>query len=371
MKKFNKRGFVLPSVLFIFIILMLLGITLLAVSNAEAKHSIRQQHRSQAYYIARSGIETGLDLLRNTAQTGDYRSLNDLVNDVESSYGNNKSYTLGTDGNFTLKYYPLGIHQIKIESIGNNLIDSSIQEKVTLTVGTTFAQGFENNPKEWIAGINLIKGITSGTNYIGNGVRLLGNPTQSPMGSGTDSEFAASIIHFEDYSGISLRQVTNTINISFNAEILYFESDIILNKTGEAIYFKLTDIVANDNELSGENDGFNNYDRYLDFINGSVDNINWFDRHAEYIDVDGNSLFEINKKYGIVGLQGTINDDDGNLLFGPGYYYYPDGINIYGDLTNNEYDRFIPLISDDAAIEALESMFLYRVSSSGYMWDDK
>lgn len=54
----ERRGSALAYVLIVFAILMIFGTVTLRLAVTESKQSMRQQNRTQAYYIARSGVET-------------------------------------------------------------------------------------------------------------------------------------------------------------------------------------------------------------------------------------------------------------------------------------------------------------------------
>jgi hypothetical protein len=53
----NDRGAALVTVIVVMVVMSILGLALLNVSLAEAKHAIRQEQLSQAHYIAQAGVD--------------------------------------------------------------------------------------------------------------------------------------------------------------------------------------------------------------------------------------------------------------------------------------------------------------------------
>ncbi len=71
----NERGSALAFVIMVMAVLMVLGTSLLVVSMAEARQSIRQENNTQAHYTARTGAEVLASMIREADDDEDILSL--------------------------------------------------------------------------------------------------------------------------------------------------------------------------------------------------------------------------------------------------------------------------------------------------------
>ena len=84
----NEKGSSLTLVLIVMVVLTVLGSTLLFFNSSEARQTIREEKKTQAYYIARSGVETVLDYILNNPDK--IENLNTKININETELGNGK-----------------------------------------------------------------------------------------------------------------------------------------------------------------------------------------------------------------------------------------------------------------------------------------
>lgn len=363
MKQSRRQGSALLITILIMAVLIILGTSLLTLSLGDTRNSVYQDKKTQAHYIGRSGVYVGYDLLNKQLAASDYADLNTLVADLNSSAGSLSSSDkiVSDKGSFSLSYERFSTDEIKINSTGTTAGVNPNSELVTFIVKVKPAIAMQDNPDAWINGINLIKGITKSIHYLGKGVRLEAKPIQSPQGSGTSSTYQASLFYFADHNGLALKQITNSIPITFDAEIIYFESGVELNKTGDPVILSISSDVLNYRAANtgvlpmySPAVGFENYDRYKAFIGSYIN-----DYHSLYEFKTGN--------YGLVYFGGDVYENKGVKKIEKGYYFYPNGINLQDETW--PYTNLIRIKDDDAIIKALESLFKSSSSSSGYIWN--
>lgn len=370
MKAKKNKGSALISVLIIIVVLTLLGTALLNVSFADAKHADIQDDKTQAHYLGRSGLYVGAKILQDTLICNEFIDLQALVDDLNNQITllPTGSYSITNVGTFALSFENIGNGKMKIVSIGSTESISPSSDKVTLTIDILPPMSMLLNPDEWINGINLIKAIGKDKNYLGSGVTLESKPIQSPQGTDQASIFQASIIYFRDHGGYSLRQVTNSVPVTFDAEIVFFESGTMLNKTGDPIYLTISSDVlnyrANNSGILSQYApavGFEDYNRYLDFIMSYT-----VDRHSSY-----SAQFLTGINYGVVYFGGDIVADVGgnNTIkkYDKGWYYYKSGINLH-QIQEGE---LISIPEDDAIINAIKNMFSFTADMNHALWNNK
>lgn len=349
----------------------ILGAALFSASLGDTKHAISQDRKTQAHYIARSGVYVGLDILDKQLISKKYTDLNTLIIDLNTTASllSTENKKVGDKGNYTITYEKFSPNEVKIKSIGKLADSSNIEEIVTLTVSIQLAIGMQSNPREWFTGINLQKGLRKSSKYIGSGVELAGNPVQSPK-NGDDSIFQGSLIYFRDSRGTSFRQIMNSVGVTFDAEIIYYESKVELNRSFNPVILSISSDIL-DFRASKEGIipkysppvGFEDYGRYKTFIGGHSS-----DMHSTY-----KNQFMPGSKYGLVYFGEDVVVNMGGTVINKGYYYYRDGVNLHSP-TQGEYDGYKNLIqipSDDAVIKALNSMFTSSANRSGLIWNRK
>lgn len=370
MQSQKNKGSALISIIMIIVVLILLGAALLNVSFADAKHADIQTKKIQAHYLGRSGIYVGAKILQDTLISDEFIDLQALVDNLNNQVSAlpSESYTMTNIGTYALNFENLGNGKMKIVSIGTTDNVSPTTDTVTLTINIIPPMTMLLNPDDWINGINLIKGINKDKNYLGSGVTLESKPIQSPQGTDQASVFQASIIYFRDHNGYSLRQVTNSVPITFDGEIIFFESGVLLNKTSDPVYLSISsdvlDYRANNQGIISQYApavGFEDYNRYLNFITSHT-----IDRHSSYI-----NDFLSNNHYGVVYFGGDVVADVGGnstiKKYDRGWYYYKSGVNLHqiqaGDL--------ISIPEDDAIINAIKNMFSFAADINNALWNNK
>lgn len=393
----NEKGAALPTVIMVMLVLYLLGIALLSVSSADVNHATVQYNKSQAHYLARSGVYIGLEELANKLAGDIYQDLDLLVSELNSDMAALNPVSVPGRGTFSITYERYSGSEIKIRSIGTGTGSPASSDLVTLRVRMGTPASIHNFPDAWYAGINLVKGISTANTYLGSGVMLEGNPTSSPMGSGgNNSTYQASIFYFTENikknspsdSYISLRQVTNSVSLTFDGEIIFFVGRVNLNgqpynltpgpTVKDQIYLSLSEEAAYDkvsnsgsilyvtdtavrSQLIAEGGtagvGFESKTYYDYFREGKPG-----DYHNTY-------NFEENTRYGLVyfGKNLYTSTNTAKLPSGSGYYFFPSGVNLKMPAANL-IDKLIAIDPDDGIIKALEDKFKMTVSSDPYLW---
>jgi hypothetical protein len=378
----NNRGAAMPTVIMVMVVLFILGMALLNVSSADVAHASVQHRKTQAHYLARSGAYVGYGILTRKLNDQQYLDLGLLVSSLNAEASTINPVTIAGIGTFNVSFEHYSNREVKIISTGVRSGTPSSSDVVTLRVKISLPGTMDNFPNLWYAGINLVKGVTPLTaGYLGQGVMLEGNPTSSPMGSGSSSVYQASIFYFSENikknspadSYISLRQITNTIPVTFDGEVIYFVGRVLLNSRNDPIYLSLSNeaalnkIIDPDSILyvtsatvrgtlpASTGVGFENYEYYKYFLEG-----NTYDRHNQY-------TFTPNTRYGVVYFGKNIISSSGtNQLTGNKYYFFPDGIDIKKTVDLN---KLIPILPDDGIIKALEDKFKLSRSSEPYLWE--
>lgn len=374
----NNKGLALPTVIMIMVVLFLLGIALLNVSSADVTHAYVQHNNTQAHYLARSGAHVGLEMMENRLNAGNYQNLDDLVTDLNIEAATINPVAVPQFGNFNLNYERYSNREVKIFSTGIRTSTPVSSDMVTLRVKVIVPATPDNYPEGWYSGINLKKGITTTSSFLGQGVLLEGNPTSSPMGSASSSIFQASIFYFTENikknspsdSYISLRQINNTIPITFDGEIIYFVGRITLNGGSDPIYLSLSEAAAMD-KLTNPSSILYVTDDSVRSILGT-DGVG-FENNVYYQYVrqghpqDYTYAFTPGTRYGVAYFGGNIYSSSGTTLLPSGnkYYFFPSGVNLKDiNLTS----LLIPINPDDGIIKALENMFKFS-GTEHYLWD--
>lgn len=378
----KHKGAALPTVIIIMVIVIILGMVLLNVALADTKFAMRQQFQTQTHYVARSGVLVGVEIIGKEIVNYGQSTLTDFVaalNTHVASYlsANPNAFTVDGKGKFELNYELYGPSEIKIFSTATSLENNTVTESLSLRVKMKLPDSPLVNPADWVTGINLQKGINANTtNYLGQAVEFEGNPVQSPKGGTSDSVFRASILYFTDAKGISLRQINNTINITFDASIVYFVNTVKLNATGDDIKLGYSLEVAADKKTSGsimylDDTKLNNDDSYesthgyesADYYNALIQGFGT-SMHSSY-------SFQAGKRYGVVYFGGGILDSSANALTLPNnagqneYFFYPDGVDI---TEASGRSQLIPIAADDPIIDVLINRFSLSVNSQSYLW---
>ncbi len=369
----NRKGVALPVVLMVMLVLTILITALWSLVTSESRMASYQSRDTQAHYLGRSGVYAGLKLLQTSLNNSSYTDMTALISAMNTKKAGLPATNFSVDnaGTYTLEYQAIDSTQMKVISIGTTLGSSPSSEKVTLTLDLAFPASSETNPNEWVSGVNLIHSVTTVDSYKGKGVTLEGHPIRSPQGGHSPSTFQASSILFSDYGGLSFKQIPNSVDITFDSEIIYFQTGVTLNSTDDNVVFALSSDVTGNRPpspsrlyYSDGTVGFENVNRYLAFING-LSFTGYYDRSSYYSGSPAVYNFTAGSRYGIVYFGDDVSEDS-TILVTKGYYFFENGVDIHNPITSGQ---LIAIDSQDIIIKAIESLYKYSVGSSdAFMW---
>lgn len=398
----NNKGSVLVTVIIIMVVSTTLGLALLNVSFSETKHSVLQEKKIKAHYLARSGVNVGLEVLKN--KTPYNKDIQDLINELNNWASDSASFDfpaqINTNEEFTLTFELIGSREIKIIAEGIVRGKNVVKEVVTLRVKMLTSLLTGGKAEEWYVSHNShnLKHSNNldngGYTYLGKGVLLEGKGNSSTHfpsnagGEGALSTFQASIMQFiKNNNNISLAYSGRVQDTRFDAEIIIFDGAIRIPNNNLNLYLSLSETVAKDrinnkdsvlyveDTIVRENIkngvGFENKNYYNYFIKSS---------YAHYDDY----AFQNNTRYGVVYFGGKLaqsaNDNQvasaEDKLPNPGsccmkgYFYYPHDINLNPNKTDLS-SKLIPIRKDDPIISLIELISKVRISSQPYLWDEK
>lgn len=384
----NNKGFVLPGVLLIMLVLIVLGMAFIFISSGEATHAISHEKSIQSHYMARSGVEVGKNAFYDFAIDPINSSLTD-INDLISSANLLSLNSSITDadgdviGNYEISYALSGQNQVKVISDGIAQGPLSSSKTVTYTMTVTPRGVWKDAPTEWVRGNrqNLWDDVDPNLiDFLGEGVLFSGAPTKSPQ-SGAASTFRASIMYFigTDSKGDTFWQQPQTNNFAFDAEIIKFDGKV-WTRSANDFKLEISDTtVSNDDMWWGYPDsvGFESFDRYEHFID-TVDasSTTGPDQHHNSYNFDDAYL------YGLIHFSDDVISGNSRLLkLESGYYFYKHGLDLTDTFTiqsatstPDEDDVFdlIEIKDNDPIIDALDSLFMgFSVLQEGGVYDDK
>lgn len=370
-------------------VLAILGTTIMAANLADTKHAAFQERKTQAHYLARSGILAGIKMLDekidegaldkkiDEGKTGKVEYIVKLLHEDPALLSSGEAFP---EGCFILKFEKYSNNHIKIISEGTVNGNPIVKDTVTYIVRVKPGVYMETNPEKWLSDKNLFHKVTAATNFLGRGVEFNLNPLQLPQGSNEEPTFQASLIYFnkgykDADTEVSLRQIDGTCATTFDAEIFYFESDVELSKrreptwkkAGNDINLMVSSTVLNERASYGgvldaypEAVGFENYERYKNFIQGYSK-----DMHSKYD-------FIPNYYYGLVRFIGSVKNSLGHVVIEPGCYFFPSpktDVSYVNLQDTNVRKKLIKINDDDAIIKAIDAY--YTDSRTGYIWNDK
>jgi len=365
----NNKGYLLIWTLIVMVVLVILGMSILNITSAEINHTSRSEKQIQVDYIARAGTEDAFYNLKNVTSYGDYDTEEDLVN----SLTNPTTLSPIENGSYIYSYnydssYP---KYIKITSQATHL-DGKTDSTVSLYVIPEPAfttDGWLMPPESWMRAMNLNPDVDpeiEGDDATGSLVNF-NDYTKSPQNDDNLSTFRATVIRFTGLNnkGVTFEQIPNTNDITFDAEIIIFGGDIYLNDDTRELNLGISGANGDDKGvLSGDVDhlvpnltysgefGFEDLDRYLDFI-GETEENSYYNSYG----------FDENTHYGLVSFGGNIeHKDKGTLLDNResgidlhdvstyDLYFYPNTTNLndetHLDKTHANY-KLIPIDNND------------------------
>lgn len=346
----NSKGSALVVVIIVMAVLTILGSSLLTVSLAESKHAIHQEKKTQAHYLARSGIEIGLNILDtalnndNTKYIGDLEGLRNFLNtSVGNSGSTNRIYTVNDIGSFTIDFLIVNDAFLKICSTGTVNANPSVKSTVTLTMHINSSDDIIN-PTNWInpSGKIIINEIPESEGYPNHKVRL--NGVKLPSNAQNKAVILKAAILLTD--NLEIKKEENAI---LDAGVIYFNAPLSIAKKA-SVMFKCSDGIKDGN-------GFEDFEAYYSFLTKHIPLGELLkskeEIKAEY--VVRNYPFSSNAVYGVVYFK------DENQ-----YYFFPSGV-IYDNYSSS----LIPIDSDDPIIKAIEKIGTMYVETGSFVWDDK
>ena len=378
----DKSGFALTWVILIMVVFLILGISVLSVSVSAAKLAARSEGQLQADYVARSGVESGFKKLISIEPKDDIEDLVSAANALPYLANN----TLGS-GVYDISFH-VDADRSEIIIIQSDAVVGSLTSTVTLRVPTTICMASFNPwlepPDAWWRAANLWDSIDPDaddtldlTDY---GIAFSGSPTKSPQNGKVPSVFRASVLLFRgvNKSGVTFQQQNNTNDITFDAEVIVFQGDLQLRDSHSQSEVSLD---ISDDVLEGEMEfgswtydegaggpaGFEDFDRYLDFIGVAkiVDDPDYLDALAIY----GAYNFTASasgEHFGLVSFEGDVYIDEygSEVALPADFYYYRGKANLYqpgGIDFVDAYDAdidFIRVADDDPIREAIASKLM-------------
>ncbi|MDW7661063.1 MAG: hypothetical protein SCL54_06465 [Bacillota bacterium] len=416
MKRFlkNEVGGVLPLVMMIFMVLFILGVSLLQIGMSDTVQSTWQSNRVQAHYLARSGIEIGDEMLKDKLttfpQTGTLAELVAELNAATSSV-----YTIAGVGDFTINFSVTPLSEIKIDSVGTTTMANPKASSTVTFTKKLFKATYDDAGSKWFHnnGFNLAPyvfpdevdpetGELPNTESFLGRIAYLGNQfktTQTPsVGSGT-SVFRASIAIFGEFDDISVDAIANSKG-AIDAEIIFFDGSIFTKNKTELALLVSDKVIAQKTSTeydpyypnpSGVGSGglwnldFMEYDNIV----GTTQVLEGFESEDRYIALINNlggtpttdyrpasSTFKVGVKYGIVRLVEISNM--GTVVLEPsenntkGYYYFPNGTSIGDEAAvgiNYEVSDLIEIDDDDPITGLLDNMFRWDYDSGSGIWN--
>jgi hypothetical protein len=404
----EENGSALAMILVFMLVIAILITTLLSTTLAETKHSVLQEHKTQAHYLGRSGVNLAVEKLEAmtipNGYAGNDAAINDfdeLIEDLNSWAATISPYTVGNES-FTLSFEKLSNRDIKIHSKGevSGLIDTT--DLVTLRVRMLTSMLTGGRPTTWYKSTNstnLWTGIyptNAGESYLGKGMFLDGssNNGTSKLSANNDSTvFQASIMQFAQSDSVSLEYSGNTGNMTLDSEIIIFTGGIINSDEDLILTLNLSETVAR-NKINNtptsilyiEDDSARTALSLSTYPNGvGFENALY---HAYVAEASygsfGSYPFQANTRYGIVAFGNKVvrANNTGQFdaatdrlpaglpLNGVRYFYFPHNINLNSDVAN-ELNKLIPINLDDPILIKIKVIDKVTISSQPSIWDKK
>ncbi|MHB1454471.1 MAG: hypothetical protein ACYCYM_11030 [Saccharofermentanales bacterium] len=386
MKK-NNKGAALVSVILVLVVSSILAIALLNLALGNTRQTVVFKKDMQAHYLARSGVNMGVALL-------DARLTDQSITDIGTMLTTMSAYisalpagsfAIESVGSYTIAYEAVNATAVRIISTGTTAETPPRSNTVSMTIQLTIPATTIENPSDWVSGNNLNNGIDTSKHYKGKGVTFKAKPIQAPQGSPKFSVFQTSAILFTDSDGYSLLQINNCASITFDAEVLYFQSGVMLNSkattaTQNKVIFRISDEILGQWTSSGRlltaispKVGFESAARYDEFVDGLT--------FPGYVNYGGTTFdttytgFISGTHYGLVRFGGDVLEPITSKTYKTQvstdtyqYYFYADGT----ELKDIKINQLIPIRNDDILIKAIESLFKYTITSDGSrLWSEE
>ncbi|KJS14203.1 MAG: hypothetical protein VR67_01675 [Peptococcaceae bacterium BRH_c8a] len=214
----NEKGFALPAVLGIMLVISLLGTALWQYSISDTIHVSRDELRTQAYYVARAGADSALNAWLEAPS-----------NSKPSGTSNVVAFSPGTfEATITQqnKEDSQILDWMKVESIGTV---KDVNQKVTVLLTSNFKYGHDLGWYDYKSGQ-----INSGEHDVYDGAVIIEAQNLKKLKEPNDptAVFKATAMFFSSGIGIPFND-----SLALHAEtIVFYDNPIKMNK-GELILF--------------------------------------------------------------------------------------------------------------------------------------
>lgn len=122
---------VVPLVLIVFMVFMVLGVTALSMGTADYRHSLYQDHKMQAFYLAKSGAQTLSAYLIEKSYHESFQNMNQLIENISDKTSDVASFGDGSIVITTERKTENGQQKIDIISTGTY---GNVSETVAVTL---------------------------------------------------------------------------------------------------------------------------------------------------------------------------------------------------------------------------------------------
>jgi hypothetical protein len=159
----NEKGLAMPLILIIMVVLSLLGAAIWQYSVAELNHSVREEKKARAYYIARAGAESlGRHIMVNPSVLNSVPNIDDLITSDELDFDITFSGETISVGDLTVELERIETDRVTITGTGT--VDEIVQS-VSLILetqepfdGVVYSMG----SLDFQSQVNLVGDIVSG-----------------------------------------------------------------------------------------------------------------------------------------------------------------------------------------------------------------
>lgn len=265
----DQSGLALVTVLMVVVVLLLLGTALIQSNMLEVTQVQRQEQKTQSHYLARSGLEIGIQYLeQQLAKVKTFNELN-LVNSLEDDLSDIGAYKVGFEKIDS-------IQSVRLTSTGVANGKPQIEEKIVLTVRVE-----DSVSVDYASTINWFRKDTGETE---NNQQLTHNFTTSPLKC--DNPVILEVDH---------KMMTDKTHL-FEAPAMQFyttRSDGLLEVSNKDSLTLVTDFVSFDTKIEGKGE------LILRTIGG--------------------------KKYGVVYFGDIMYENEKSPIVTKGYYLFEDG----------------------------------------------
>lgn len=398
---YNRNGIALPSVIFIFLILFMLGLSILQFSVSDARNTTWQNNRVQSHYLARSGVLIGIDKVQSELNSYEYLgTVQEIATSLNSKFAN--PYSIVNAGTYTVNFSVTPSNELMISSVGTTtLATPNATNAVTftkkLTKGSEGLFIFEDASSKWFHtnAFSLAPGVypdaPSNVNsydksFLGRAAKLESTKAEMlnpSVGSPSDaSVFRASILAIGEYNGISIEARSNSFGV-FDSEIIFINGSIDLSPTDSQITLRVSEPVLKQ-KTADYNDTYPHPNSWsLNFLNHN--NPTGFEDDERYASFTGATLplanvrgsFDSGVNYGVVRIKSIRDNSSKTILslpgssggYSKGYYYFPNNVRL--DLSDGR-SSLIPILDSDPITSILDEYFKWRWTDEGLeMWNNK